>query len=236
MIITGPNMGGKSSYIKQVALITILTQIGSYVPAESAEMGIVDAVYTRMGASDEIYKGRSTFMVELQEASDIMLKATPRSLVILDELGRGTSTHDGVAIAYATLDYFIKQVKCLTLFVTHYPVLSELEQTYPNIVQNHHMSFMVNEDSGKRGDEDSSNVVTFLYQLVSGCAGKSYGLNVARLASIPQDILNTAAKKSQEFHNLIVMKREREEEFRNIYSTEDTKVLYQSLQNTSAMQ
>ncbi|XP_071168797.1 DNA mismatch repair protein Msh3-like isoform X1 [Mytilus edulis] len=236
MIITGPNMGGKSSYIKQVALITILTQIGSYVPAESAQMGIVDAIYTRMGASDEIYKGRSTFMVELQEASDIMLKATPRSLVILDELGRGTSTHDGVAIAYATLDYFIKQVKCLTLFVTHYPVLSELEQTYPNIVQNHHMSFMVNEDSGKRGDEDSSNPVTFLYQLVSGCAGKSYGLNVARLASIPQDILNTAAKKSQEFHNLIVMKREREEEFRNIYTTEDTKVLYQSLQNTSAMQ
>ncbi|XP_052101340.1 DNA mismatch repair protein Msh3-like isoform X1 [Mytilus californianus] len=236
MIITGPNMGGKSSYIKQVALISILTQIGSYVPAESAEMGIVDAIYTRMGASDEIYKGRSTFMVELQEASDIMLKATPRSLVILDELGRGTSTHDGVAIAYASLDYFIKQVKCLTLFVTHYPVLSELEQTYPNIVQNHHMSFMVNEDSGKIGDEDSSNAVTFLYQLVSGCAGKSYGLNVARLASIPQDILNTAAKKSQEFHNLLVTKREREEEFRNIYLTENTTILYQTLQNSSVMQ
>ncbi|CAC5363938.1 MSH3 [Mytilus coruscus] len=235
MIITGPNMGGKSSYIKQVALIAMLTQIGSYVPAESAEMGIMDAIFTRMGASDEIYKGRSTFMVELQEASDIMLKATPRSLVILDELGRGTSTHDGVAIAYATLDYFIKQVKCLTLFVTHYPVLSELEQTYPNVVQNHHMSFMVNEDSGKIGEEDSSNAVTFLYQLVSGCAGKSYGLNVARLASIPQDILNTAAKKSQEFHNLLVTKREREEEFRNIYLTEDTTILYQTLQNSSVM-
>uniref|UniRef100_A0A4W6CD24 DNA mismatch repair protein MSH3 n=1 Tax=Lates calcarifer TaxID=8187 RepID=A0A4W6CD24_LATCA len=145
MIITGPNMGGKSSYIRQVALICVMAQMGSYVPASEARLGILDGIYTRMGASDNIYKGRSTFMEELTEASEIISRATERSLVILDELGRGTSTHDGIAIAYATLEYFIRDVKALTLFVTHYPPLCELERAYPAHVSNYHMAFLLNE-------------------------------------------------------------------------------------------
>ncbi|CAO2593009.1 DNA mismatch repair protein Msh3, partial [Lemmus lemmus] len=150
MIITGPNMGGKSSYIKQVALVAIMAQIGSYVPAEEATIGIVDAVFTRMGAADNIYKGRSTFMEELTDTAEIIRKATPQSLVILDELGRGTSTHDGIAIAYATLEYFIRDVRSLTLFVTHYPPICELEKCYPEQVGNYHMGFLVNEDGSKQ--------------------------------------------------------------------------------------
>uniref|UniRef100_A0A8C7PZF8 DNA mismatch repair protein MSH3 n=1 Tax=Oncorhynchus mykiss TaxID=8022 RepID=A0A8C7PZF8_ONCMY len=145
LIITGPNMGGKSSYIRQVALVSIMAQVGSYVPATEARLGILDGIYTRMGASDSIYKGRSTFMEELTEASEIITRATERSLVILDELGRGTSTHDGIAIAYATLEYFIRDVKSLTLFVTHYPPLCELEKVYPLHVGNFHMAFLLNE-------------------------------------------------------------------------------------------
>ncbi|XP_041090736.1 DNA mismatch repair protein Msh3-like [Polyodon spathula] len=139
MIITGPNM----SYIR--ALITMMAQIGSFVPADEGVIGIVDGIFTRMGASDNIYKGRSTFMEELTEASEIIEKATSRSLVILDELGRGTSTHDGIAIAYATLEYFIRDVKSLTLFVTHYPLLCELERQCPEHVGNYHMAFLLNQ-------------------------------------------------------------------------------------------
>ncbi|MXQ92354.1 hypothetical protein E5288_WYG021713 [Bos mutus] len=150
MIITGPNMGGKSSYIKQVALITVMAQIGSYVPAEEATIGIVDGIFTRMGAADNIYKGQSTFMEELTDTAEIIRKATPQSLVILDELGRGTSTHDGIAIAYATLEHFIRDVKSLTLFVTHYPPVCELEKSYSQQVGNYHMGFLVNEDESKQ--------------------------------------------------------------------------------------
>ncbi|XP_071104806.1 DNA mismatch repair protein Msh3-like [Haliotis cracherodii] len=203
MIITGPNMGGKSSYIRQVALISIMAQIGSFVPADRVTLGVLDAIYTRMGAADEIFKGRSTFMVELEEASDIMAHATERSLVIMDELGRGTSTHDGVAIAFATLNFFIKEVKNLTLFVTHYPMLSEFEGTYPDIVGNYHMSFLLHEDD----DEDDGDVITFLYQLVRGVAAKSYGLNVARLADIATNIIKLATQKSSEFEQKVLCKR-----------------------------
>lgn len=142
MILTGPNMGGKSSYIRQVALICMMGQIGLYVPAESATLCMLDAIYTRMGASDNMVKGESTFMVELHETSDIMKHATSRSLVILDELGRGTSTHDGQAIAYATLRYFIEQIQSITLFVTHYPSMSQFAALYPNHANNYYMDYI----------------------------------------------------------------------------------------------
>uniref|UniRef100_A0A4W6CBH1 DNA mismatch repair protein MSH3 n=1 Tax=Lates calcarifer TaxID=8187 RepID=A0A4W6CBH1_LATCA len=204
MIITGPNMGGKSSYIRQVALICVMAQMGSYVPASEARLGILDGIYTRMGASDNIYKGRSTFMEELTEASEIISRATERSLVILDELGRGTSTHDGIAIAYATLEYFIRDVKALTLFVTHYPPLCELERAYPAHVSNYHMAFLLNEpDIAADTDEVQPEFITFLYQLTEGAAGRSYGLNVARLADIPDPILHTAARKARELENMV---------------------------------
>ncbi|XP_013390152.1 DNA mismatch repair protein Msh3-like [Lingula anatina] len=217
MIITGPNMGGKSSYIRQVALISIMAQIGSYVPAKAATVGILDAVYTRMGASDAIYQHCSTFMLELQEASEIMSHATEQSLVILDELGRGTSTHDGVAIAYATLRYFVEEVKCLTLFVTHYPILSTLETLLPGCVANYHMSFMLGNDttsSEKKEEKDNtSDTVTFLYHLVPGMAAKSYGLNVARLADVPENVIQVATRKSHELERILEEKRIQKELF-----------------------
>ncbi|KAF3695607.1 DNA mismatch repair protein Msh3 [Channa argus] len=224
MIITGPNMGGKSSYIRQVALICVMAQMGSYVPASEARLGILDGIYTRMGALDNIYKGRSTFMEELAEASEIISHATEYSLVILDELGRGTSTHDGIAIAYATLEYFIRDVKALTLFVTHYPPLCELEQVYPEQVTNYHMAFLLNEPditSDTDGEEVQPEFITFLYQLTEGAAGRSYGLNVARLADIPNSILQTAAYKSRELENMVNNRRKNKKLLSDLWSISD---------------
>uniref|UniRef100_H3DD48 DNA mismatch repair protein MSH3 n=1 Tax=Tetraodon nigroviridis TaxID=99883 RepID=H3DD48_TETNG len=210
MIITGPNMGGKSSYIRQVALICVMAQMGSYVPALQAQLGMLDGIYVRMGASDNIFQRRSTFMEDVREASEIVSRATERSLVILDELGRGTSTHDGIAIAYATLEYFIRDVKALTLFVTHYPPLCELERVYPEHVSNYHMAFLLNEPdvaADTDGAEVAPEFITFLYQLTQGAAGRSYGLNVARLADIPDPILHTAARKAQELESTVNARR-----------------------------
>lgn len=228
MIITGPNMGGKSSYIKQVALITVMAQIGSYVPAEEATIGIVDGIFTRMGAADNIYKGRSTFMEELTDTAEIIRKATSQSLVILDELGRGTSTHDGIAIAYATLEHFIRDVKSLTLFVTHYPPVCELERSYSQQVGNYHMGFLVNEDDSKpdQGEEEQvPDFVTFLYQITKGIAARSYGLNVAKLADVPGEILKKAASKSKELEGLVNMKRKRLKCFAKLWTINDAEDL-----------
>jgi len=188
MVITGPNMGGKSSYIRQNALIVIMAQIGSFVPADSVKMGVFDAVFTRMGAEDFIAQGRSTFMVELQEASDILHRATNRSLVIMDELGRGTSTHDGTAIAYATLRTLVEDIKCFSLFVTHYQLICQMQHDIPGRVGNHHMAFL--EEGGDR--------VAFMYRLVKGRAGASFGLNVALLANLPRKIVDVAKVKSKQ--------------------------------------
>ncbi|XP_072272312.1 DNA mismatch repair protein Msh3 [Pyxicephalus adspersus] len=231
MIITGPNMGGKSSYIKQVALITVMAQMGSYVPAEEATIGVVDRIVTRMGAADNIYKGRSTFMEELSETSEILKQATPRSLVILDELGRGTSTHDGIAIAYATLEYFIRDVQSLTLFVTHYPPLCELEWRYPTCVGNYHMAFFIDEEHSTSNEPevaDNPEYITFLYQITRGIAARSYGLNVAKLADIPEEVLKKAANKSKELEGLVEMKRKKMKTFQtawNIQSSVDLQEL-----------
>ncbi|KAL8700576.1 MAG: hypothetical protein Q9201_005370 [Fulgogasparrea decipioides] len=199
LLITGPNMGGKSSYVRQVALIAIMGQIGSYVPAASAKLGMLDAVFTRMGAFDNMMAGESTFMVELSETSDILKQATSRSLIILDELGRGTSTHDGVAIAEAVLDHIVRETKSLTLFITHYQNLSILAEHFENEeLKNVHMRF---HESG--GD---SQDITFLYEVGEGVAHRSYGLNVARLAMVPGPVLEVAALKSMELEREIRMK------------------------------
>ena len=168
LLVTGPNMGGKSSYVRQVALIAIMGQIGSYVPAESAKLGMLDAIFTRMGAFDNMMAGESTFMVELSETSDILKQSSLRSLIILDELGRGTSTHDGVAIAQAVLDHIVRQSKSLLLFITHYQNLSSLAQTFENnVLRNVHMRF---EESGNESQD-----ITFLYEIGEGVAHRSYG-------------------------------------------------------------
>lgn len=196
LLVTGPNMGGKSSYVRQVALIAIMGQIGSYVPAASATLGMLDAVFTRMGAFDNMLAGESTFMVELSETSDILKQATPRSLVILDELGRGTSTHDGVAIAQSVLDYMVRDIRSLTLFITHYQHLSSLARTFPNgELRNVHMKFT---ETGSCEQE-----ITFLYEVGEGVAHRSYGLNVARLANVPSSVLDVAYTKSAELEGKI---------------------------------
>ena len=168
LLITGPNMGGKSSYVRQVALIAIMGQIGSYVPAASAKLGMLDAVFTRMGAFDNMMAGESTFMVELSETSDIVKQASSKSLIILDELGRGTSTHDGVAIAQAVLDHVARETKSLTLFITHYQSLSRMSKAFEKgELRNVHMRFT---ESGIDGED-----ITFLYEVGDGVAHRSYG-------------------------------------------------------------
>lgn len=198
LLITGPNMGGKSSYVRQVALISIMGQIGSYVPARSATLGMLDAVFTRMGAFDNMMAGESTFMVELSETADILKQATPRSLVVLDELGRGTSTHDGVAIAQAVLEHVVRETKCLTLFITHYQNLSTMANGFEDgALKNVHMSFSEGEPGADRDN------ITFLYELTDGVAHRSYGLNVARLANVPETVIDVAGVKSKELEGTI---------------------------------
>jgi DNA mismatch repair protein MSH3 len=193
LLITGPNMGGKSSYVRSAALIAIMGQIGSYVPATEARLGMLDAVFTRMGAFDNMLKGESTFMVELNETSDILKSATPRSLIILDELGRGTSTFDGVAIAEAVLDYVIRDLQSLTLFITHYQHLAKLSKRFDKgELKNVHMRFE---------ETNGGKEVVFLYEATEGISHRSYGLNVARLARVPEKVIDVAEVKSRELED-----------------------------------
>ena len=181
-IITGPNMAGKSTYMRQVALITLMAQIGSFVPAKSAHIGVVDRIFTRIGASDDLAGGQSTFMVEMNEVSDILRQATPRSLLILDEIGRGTSTFDGMSIARAVLEFCAERKKlgAKTLFATHYHELTELEDTLPG-VKNYNISIK------KRGEE-----LIFLRKIIPGGADRSYGIEVAKLAGLPKEVVSRA--------------------------------------------
>lgn len=182
LIITGPNMAGKSTYIRQVALVVIMAQLGSFVPAAAARIGAVDRVYTRVGAADDLSSGQSTFMVEMNEVSNILHNATPRSLVVLDEVGRGTSTFDGLSIAWAVAEYLhAPERRVKTLFATHYHELTDLEALYPGTVN---YTVAVKE----KGVED----VTFLHKIARGAADKSYGIHVARLAGLPAEVLRRA--------------------------------------------
>ncbi len=178
-IITGPNMSGKSTYLRQVAQITLMAQIGSFVPAGSAQIGLVDRIFTRIGAHDELHAGRSTFMVEMVETAEILNHATHRSLLILDEIGRGTSTYDGLSLAWAIVEYLHNhpRLKPRTLFATHYHELTGLADLLP-LVANY------NVDVAEEGDR-----VTFLHKIVPGGADRSYGIHVAQLAGLPRDVI-----------------------------------------------
>ncbi|XP_004308095.1 PREDICTED: DNA mismatch repair protein MSH3 [Fragaria vesca subsp. vesca] len=192
-IITGPNMGGKSCYIRQVALIAIMAQVGSFVPASLARLHVLDGIYTRMGASDSIQQGRSTFLEELSEASHILHNCTSRSLVIIDELGRGTSTHDGVAIAYATLHHLLQQKRCMVLFVTHYPKIASIRTEFPGSVGAYHVSYLTSDRDRGTVDMTSENEdVTYLYKLVPGVSERSFGFKVAELAQLPSSCIRRA--------------------------------------------
>jgi DNA mismatch repair protein MutS len=182
LIITGPNMAGKSTYIRQVGMLVAMAQLGSFVPATAARIGVVDRVFTRVGASDDLSRGRSTFMVEMQETANILNNATPRSLIVLDEIGRGTSTFDGISIAWAVAEYLHnnEKVKAKTLFATHYHELTDLALTMDG-VKNYNI--LVRE----RNDQ-----IAFLRKIVPGGADKSYGIQVARLAGMPQGVVSRA--------------------------------------------
>jgi len=179
-IITGPNMAGKSTYIRQVALIVLVAQIGSFVPAASAEIGLVDRIFTRVGANDDLARGQSTFMVEMNETSNIVNNATERSLVILDEIGRGTSTFDGLSIAWSVAEFLHDKIKARTLFATHYHELTKLAEDRPGVC-----NFNV-------AVREWSEQIIFLRKIIPGGADKSYGIQVARLAGLPKEILDRA--------------------------------------------
>ena len=172
-IITGPNMAGKSTYMRQIALITLMAQVGSFVPASYAKIGVVDKIFTRVGASDDLSMGQSTFMVEMMEVAAILRDATSKSLIVLDEIGRGTSTFDGLSIAWSVVEY-IEKIKAKTLFATHYHELTELEKNMTG-VKNY--SIAVKE----KGDD-----VIFLRKIVRGGTDESYGIHVAKLAGVPR--------------------------------------------------
>jgi DNA mismatch repair protein MSH6 len=197
LLLSGPNMGGKSTLLRQTCLISIMAQIGSYVPAEICEISPFDCVYTRLGASDKILLGQSTFFVELAETAAALRGATRRSLVIMDELGRGTSTFDGTAIAGATVKHLVERSKCLSLFATHYHSLLDEWKKDP-MVRLGHMECLVQEEDG--GDENGGETnVVFQYTLGAGTCPKSFGINVARMAGLPKKVLLTAKRVSSEF-------------------------------------
>ncbi len=180
LILTGPNMGGKSTYLRQAALIVIMAQMGAFVPARSARLGVVDRVFTRIGASDNLARGRSTFMVEMTETAAILHTATPRSLILLDEVGRGTSTYDGLAIAWAAVEYIHGHTRAKTLFATHYFELTELAEKLAG-VKNYHVSV-----------KESGTGIVFLRKIQPGAADRSYGIEVAKLAGLPAEVVERA--------------------------------------------
>jgi DNA mismatch repair protein MutS len=180
MLVTGPNMAGKSTYIRQIALIVLMAQVGSFVPATDAEIGIVDRIFTRVGASDDLSRGQSTFMVEMNETANIVNNATDRSLVILDEIGRGTSTFDGLSIAWSVAEYLHDVIKARTLFATHYHEMTELSTVCPG-VRNYNVAV-----------REWNDQIIFLRKIQPGAADKSYGIQVARLAGLPKGIIERA--------------------------------------------
>ena len=207
-IITGPNMAGKSTYMRQVALITLMAQVGSFVPAEEAKIGVVDKIFTRVGASDDLSMGQSTFMVEMMEVATILKEATQNSLVILDEIGRGTSTYDGLSIAWAVAEYIANKEKCgaKTLFATHYHELTELEEKIEG-VKNYSIAV-------KEKGED----IVFLRKIVRGGTDESYGIHVARLAGVPKLVTEEANKilKSLERKNILTGKKEEKKDKKQV--------------------
>lgn len=190
LIITGPNMGGKSTYMRQTALIALIAHIGSYVPAESAQIGPLDRIFTRIGASDDLASGRSTFMVEMTETANILHNATRNSLVLMDEIGRGTSTYDGLSLAWASAEWLAKEIGAMTLFATHYFELTELPNVLPHLAN-------VHLDAVEHGDG-----IAFMHAVQEGAASKSYGLAVAGLAGVPKPVIKNARAKLQQLELL----------------------------------
>lgn len=196
MLLTGPNMGGKSTILRQACVTTILAQIGCYVPASSCKMSVVDRIFTRIGASDKLSEGKSTFYIEMEETVNVIKYGTMNSLAIMDELGRGTSTFDGVSIAYAVMKYIVNTLGCRTFFATHYHVLLEEFRDVPQITF-FHMGSRIDYNSGRTDDKNGR--VIFLYKLAQGECSNSFGLNIARISGLNQQIMKVAKQKADEF-------------------------------------
>ena len=200
-VITGPNMAGKSTLLRQVALIVLMAQIGSFVPASKADIGLVDRIFTRIGAQDEIHAGQSTFMVEMVETAALLAQCTAKSLLILDEIGRGTSTYDGLAIARAVIEYIHNnpELRAKTLFATHYHELVEMEKYLPH-VKNYNVAVA-----------DEGDTVVFLHKIIPGGADRSYGVHVAQLAGMPKPVISRANEILAELENNMVFQNERQQ-------------------------
>ena len=190
LIITGPNMGGKSTYMRQTALIALMAYIGSYVPAQKVEIGPIDRIFTRVGAADDLASGRSTFMVEMTETANILHNATEYSLVLMDEIGRGTSTYDGLSLAWACAENLANKIKALTLFATHYFELTQLPEKMEGVAN-------VHLDALEHGD-----TIAFMHSVQDGAASKSYGLAVAALAGVPKEVIKRARQKLRELESI----------------------------------
>ena len=209
LIITGPNMSGKSTYMREFGIIAILNQIGSYVPASKCNLPIFDKIFTRIGASDDLVGGESTFMVEMKESAYALLNATSKSLILFDELGRGTSTYDGMSLAGAIIDYIATKVKCKTLFSTHYHELTDMENKLPGI-RNVHVSI-----------DETDGDITFLHKVMDGPVDKSYGINVAKLANLPITVIDKAQELLEEYEKNDNRPRKRVTQFQLDLNTKD---------------
>jgi DNA mismatch repair protein MutS len=224
-IITGPNMAGKSTYMRQTALIVLMAQMGSFVPATSAHIGVADRIFTRVGASDDLASGQSTFMVEMSEVANILNNATPKSLLILDEIGRGTSTFDGLSIAWSVIEFIVSSVNlgCRTLFATHYHELTELEGRLQGI-KNYCITV-------KENGED----IIFLRKIIRGGADDSYGIQVARLAGVPQAVISRAKEILAELDDSDISKKDRKRVKRQMDGQLDLFAAAQAEAQTSAI-
>ena len=212
LVITGPNMGGKSTYMRQTALIVLMAYIGSFIPAKNAQIGPIDRIFTRIGASDDLASGRSTFMVEMTETANILNNATANSLVLMDEIGRGTSTYDGLSLAWACVEYLATHIQSYTLFATHYFELTQLAEELHELA-NVHLDAVEHEET-----------IRFMHAVQEGAANKSYGLQVAQLAGVPRSVIQQAKHKLAELENQPVLKnqpRTRQEQQLNLLNTVD---------------
>ena len=226
-IITGPNMAGKSTYMRQTAVIALMAHIGSFVPAEYANIPILDRIFTRVGASDDLSQGQSTFMVEMSEVSHILKNATDKSLVILDEIGRGTSTYDGISLAWSIVEYIQSKIKCKTLFATHYHELTDLENEFSE-VKNYSIAVK----------EDDDNII-FLRKIIPTGADKSYGIYVAKLAKLPDEVINRSREilsdlEKNHIYNSVAINKDSDKIFENINTIEipsnnDTKLYIENI-------
>ncbi len=226
-IITGPNMAGKSTYMRQTAVIALMAHIGSFVPAEYANIPILDRIFTRVGASDDLSQGQSTFMVEMSEVSHILKNATDKSLVILDEIGRGTSTYDGISLAWSIVEYIQSKIKCKTLFATHYHELTDLENEFSE-VKNYSIAVK----------EDDDNII-FLRKIIPTGADKSYGIYVAKLAKLPDEVINRSREilsdlEKNHIYNSVAINKDSDKIFENINAIEipsnnDTKLYIENI-------